>query len=196
MTVTGTLGRAVPVGFLLLCPSVLVGEALAQVRLTQQQALRLAFPEPAVIERRTAFLNEGQLERVRELAGSDVSVDDRVITYYLGERSGRPLGVAYFDVHRVRTLPEVLMIVVDPDGEIERIEVLKFSEPPEYEAPAGWLDQFDGKDLSDGLSTKGSIVNITGATLTSRAVSRAARRALALNEVIRPLGAAVETGGR
>lgn len=78
------------------------------------------------------------------------------------------------------------MIVVKPDGRVERIEVLKFSEPPEYRAPNGWLKQFEGKALSDELSLKGTIVNITGATLTSRAVTEATRRVLALHRVIRP----------
>jgi Na+-translocating ferredoxin:NAD+ oxidoreductase RnfG subunit len=168
--------------------------APAQIRLTQQQALRLAFPEPATIERHTAFLSEEQLERARRLAGTDVSLDGRVVTYYVAAQNGEPIGIAYFDVHRVRTLPEVLMIVVTPRARVERIEVLKFSEPPEYEAPDGWLDQFVGKGLSADLSTKGSIVNITGATLTSGAVSRAVRRVLALNDVIGPLAGGEVTG--
>jgi len=174
------------VGLAALHASLAAPVASAQLRLTQQEALRLAFPEPAIIERRTAFLDEEQLERARELAGSDVEVDQRVLTYYVATLDGTSLGVAYFDAHRVRTLPEVLMIVVSAEARIERIEILKFSEPPEYLAPAGWLRQFDGQDLSDELSPKGSIVNITGGTLTSRAVTGASRRVLALHEVIDP----------
>ena len=82
------------------------------------------------------------------------------------------------------------MIVVTPEERIERIEILKFSEPPEYRAPESWLDQFKGQDLSEELSVKRSIVNMTGATLTSRAVTHAARRALALHRVISPFAAA------
>jgi Na+-translocating ferredoxin:NAD+ oxidoreductase RnfG subunit len=82
--------------------------------------------------------------------------------------------------------------VVTPDGRIQRIEILKFSEPPEYRAPDGWLSLFRGRGLEEGVSLKGAIVNMTGATLTSRAVTRAARRALALHRVIRPLEASVD----
>lgn len=159
----------------------------AQLRLTQEQALRVAFPEPATIERRTAFLDDGQLERARQLAGPGVEVDQRVVTYYVGLNGSDPAGVAYFDAHRVRTLPEVLMIVVSPSGRIDRVEILRFSEPPEYRAPDSWLDQFSERDLDDGLSLKGSIVNITGATLTARSITDASRRILALHELIRPL---------
>lgn len=163
-----------------------VPPAGAQTAVTQEEALRLAFPEPATINRRTAFLEDSDIEAARALAGPGVEVAGRVVTYYVASRADTPLGVAYFDAHRVRTLPEVLMIVVTPDDRIRRIEILKFAEPPEYKAPPSWLEQFANAGLSEDLSLKGSIVNMTGATLTSRAVTGAARRALALHRVIRP----------
>ena len=165
----------------------------AQGYLTQEEALRLAFPEPATIERRTAFLDEKERGQAREQAGPGVEVDQAVVTYYVGARDGAPLGAAYFDVHRVRTLPEVLMIVVTPEEKIERIEVLKFAEPPEYRAAPQWIAQFRGRVLDDDLSLKGSIRNMTGASLTAQAVTRAARRVLALHRVIRPFAGASGT---
>ena len=168
--------------------------AAAQVRLTVPEALRLAFPEPAEIERRTAFLEEQQLEEARRLAGRDVEVDHSVVTYYVGLSNDEPLGVAYFDSHRVRTLSEVLMFVVSAEARIQRIETLRFSEPPEYKAPDAWYEQFYDAEFDDDLSTKGSIINMTGATLTSVAVTRAARRVLALHLVIRPFTAQQNEG--
>ncbi|NIN72300.1 MAG: FMN-binding protein [Gemmatimonadetes bacterium] len=168
----------------------------AQLHLTQDEALRLAFPEPALIERETAFLADEDLERARQLAGGDVKIDGRVISYYVGRMGGELLGVAYFDAHRVRTLPEVLMFVVTPDSRIARIEVLRFSEPPEYRPPEKWLDQFAGLGLTQRLSLRGSIVNITGATLTAGAVTAASRRILALHSVINPLAVSSGSEGR
>ncbi|MFQ5745704.1 MAG: FMN-binding protein [Gemmatimonadota bacterium] len=161
------------------------GVLAAQVFLTQDEALRLAFPEPATIERRTAFLDEDQLARARDLAGPGVAIERRVVTYYVGRTpTGETLGSAFFDVHRVRTVPEVLMIVAAPDGRLARIEILKFGEPRKYAPPAGWLGQFVGLGPGPELSLKGRIVNMTGASLTSRAVTRAARRTMALYSVI------------
>jgi Na+-translocating ferredoxin:NAD+ oxidoreductase RnfG subunit len=158
--------------------------AEAQTTLTQDQALRLAFPEPLKIERRTAYLNDTQVKRARELAGGHVEVTNRVVTYYVAFDGQRVAGTAYFDSHRVRTLREVLMIVVDPEWKIERVEVLRFGEPPEYLAPENWLDQFEGERLSNDLTLKRSIVPMTGATLTANAVTNAARRTLALHIII------------
>jgi Na+-translocating ferredoxin:NAD+ oxidoreductase RnfG subunit len=138
-------------------------------QISQQEALQAAFPPPATVERKT--------------------LSQSVVTYYVGRRDGRPAGVAYFDSHRVRTVNEVLMIVVGPDDRIRTIEVLRFAEPPEYRPASPWLAQFGGKTLSPALSLKGDIAMMTGATLTSNAVTRAARRMLALHHVIRPFAA-------
>lgn len=169
------------------------GGAVAQVRLTQEQALERAFPPPMVVERHTAFLDESQLAAVRRLAGREVAADQRVVTYYVARRDERAAAVAYFDAHRVRTLNEVLMVVVDTTGTVLDVVVLAFAEPPEYVASDGWLAQLRGQRLADGLSLKGDIVNMTGATLTSRAVVGAVRRMLAYHAVIAPLR---DTAGR
>lgn len=159
--------------------------AAGQVLLTQDEALRLAFPEPAEIERRTAYLDA---ERMADLeAETGIEQPSTIVTYYVGREGDRDLGVAYFDVHRVRTLPEVLMVQVEPDGTVGRIEVLRFAEPQEYIAPEGWLERFEGRRLVDDLAEKNAVAGITGATLTSRAVTEAVRRTLALHAWLDPL---------
>lgn len=159
----------------------------AQVFMTQDEALSAAFPEPATVERASAFLDEAQLDSARALAGDDVRIEQAVITYYVGRRDGRPVGVAYFDAHRVRTMREVAMFVVTPDGRIDRVDVLKFAEPREYMASEAWIQQLVGRTLTDELAVDRGIVNMTGATLTAGALTRASRRVLALHRVIDPL---------
>jgi hypothetical protein len=158
--------------------------------LTQDEALRLAFPSPAAIERRTAFLSDAQLDSARALAGRGVEIDQRIVTYYVGNQAGATLGVAYFDSHRVRTLKEVVMVVVAPAGAVRQVEILRFAEPPEYKATEPWLAQFGGHALSPDLSLKEGIANLTGATLTSNAVVACVRRVLALHALIHPLAPA------
>ena len=158
----------------------------AQQVITQREALSLAVPG-AAWERRTAYLSDDDLAAIALAAGSGVEVTRPVVTYYVASIGGRDTAVAYFDVHRVRTLAEVLMVVVDPAGRVERVEILKFSEPPEYRAPAGWLVQFQGKLLDDQLSLKGGVVAMSGASLTSRAVTHAVRRVLAIHRFLEPM---------
>lgn len=136
--------------------------------------------------RNTAYLADDDLAAISEQSNG-VEVEQRVISYYVALEDGRKTHVAYFDAHMVRTLSEVVMVVVTDNGTVDRVEILKFSEPPDYRAPGGWLAQFKGHDQVDDLSLKGEIVGMTGATLTARAVTGAVRRVLALHGYLRPL---------
>lgn len=161
-----------------------VSAAPAKVFLTQEEALRLAFPG-ATIERKTAFLTDAQRRAARKLSGAE-DLPAALATYYRATRDGREVGTAYFDTHRVRTLPETILVVVDPAGAVARIEVLSFQEPEEFLPRPRWYEQFAGKPLDDELSLKRGIRPVSGATLTARATTDAARRVLALHRVLHP----------
>ena len=154
----------------------------AKVFLSVDEALKLAFPG-CEVARRTAYLTPEQLRRVKELSGAEVP--SALITYYAASRGKQPAGTAYFDTHRVRTLPETLMVVVDPQGKVKRIEVITFREPEEYMPRGNWYGQFQGRKLDKDLEVKRGIHPVTGATLTVRATTGAVRRVLALHQVIR-----------
>lgn len=160
------------------------GPAITQEDLTQEEALRAAYPPPAVIERRTSFLDAGDRADAARLAGLDEGEIPEILTWYVALEGGRPAGYAYFDAHRVRTRREVLLILVEPGGILGRIELFRFAEPPEYAPPEPWLRQFDGRGDPAELRSKRTIAGITGATLTARAVEDAARRVLALHHVV------------
>lgn len=149
--------------------------------MTQDKALAEAFPRAAVA-RRDAFLTDAQAKRVEELAGSPPVT--LVVAYYVATKDGKPAGTAFFDTHIVRTLPETLMIVVDPSGAVAKTEVLSFDEPKEYLPKPRWFELFRARRLDRDLAPGRGIPVVTGATLTSRAVAAAVRRALALHAVL------------
>ncbi|HEU4402303.1 MAG TPA: FMN-binding protein [Candidatus Polarisedimenticolia bacterium] len=155
--------------------------AQGRVYMTQRQALEQAFPQPAQVSRRTLYLDADQVHRVATEAGAPV--ENRVVAYYIGTRDGKPAGCAYFDTHLVRTLPETIMVVVAPDGRIERIDILSFEEPEDYLPNRRWLQQFPGRLLDDDLSLKQGIHPLAGATLSARAITQAVRRVLALHRL-------------
>jgi hypothetical protein len=173
---------------LLAAPAAGRGAPSAKVFLTQAEALKLAFPECA-IERRTVYLDEEERKRAAALAGKGVEVENRVVYVYEARRDGKLVGTAYFDAHRVRTLDEVLMFVIDDQARVRRLELLSFGEPEEYIPRAKWYAQFLGKSLADDLRLKGDIKGVSGATLTANATASAARRTLALHAVLAAKGA-------
>lgn len=153
----------------------------ATLLLTQEQALATAFPG-ATFRRLPVFLTAQQLKRVRELGGREV--ETKVVYRYDAFEDGKRVGTAYFDKHRVRTLSEVLMLALDADGAVKDIRVLSFKEPQEYLPRRRWYEQFLGRSLKSEVRIGREINGITGATLTARATSRAARRMLAIHRVL------------
>lgn len=156
--------------------------AEAKVFLTQDEALALAFPGCA-IAKQTHYLTAAEQSAAAKLAGD--AVETGLVHAYEATCAGKPAGTAYFDAHKVRTLPETLMIVVDADAKLRRIEVLAFNEPEDYLARGAWYKQFYGKALGPELELKKDIRSIAGASLTARATTRAVRRVLALHHVVR-----------
>ena len=154
--------------------------ATARVLMTQEQALAGAFPGGA--KREKFFLTPQQLAAAKSESGVEFS--DQLIVRYAGA-DGR---YAYFDTHRVRTMPETVMILVKGDGKadgaIERIDILSFDEPTDYFPKPRWIDQLRGRKLDRELALDRAIRPISGASLTGRAIVSASRKVLALHHVL------------
>ena len=158
----------------------------ARVLVSPEEAVREAFAgAPAV--KRTDYLDEAQSAAIAKLVGSPPS--SRIVISYRASKDGKPLGSAYFETHVVRTLPESILVVLDAEGRVARVEILSFDEPDQYRPKPRWMDQFTGRKLDSELSLTSGIRGVTGATLSSRAITAAVRRVLATDQV---LGAAAK----
>jgi hypothetical protein len=157
------------------------GPAAGRTLLTADEALALAYPG-CEVARATVYLTDAQREEAERLSGGEVR--SAVAHPYRVRCDGRAAGTAYFDVHRVRTLEETLMVALDGEARVLRVEVLSFREPQEYMPRDLWYRQFDGEALSPELDLGRGIRSVTGATLTGRATTEAVRRVLALHRVL------------
>ncbi len=156
--------------------------ARAAVYHSAEEALALAFPDADRIERRTVVLDEEQTAAIERV--SQAPLESRIWTLHVGLRGDATLGYAVIDVHNVRTLPEALLVVLTPEGRVRSLRMLAFHEPTEYQPTGRWLGQFDGRGLDPELRLEGRVHTIAGATLSSRAVLRSIRRALALHHLL------------
>lgn len=154
----------------------------ARVFMTQQQALASAFPAGTKVVRQTFFLTAQQLDAARKSSG--VQFNDQLIVRYAGMAGDKVVGYAYFDSHRVRTLPETVMIVVTPDARVQRVDILSFDEPTDYQPRPRWIEQLNGKKLDGDLSLRGAVRPITGASLSGAALVNASRKVLAIHQAI------------
>ena len=81
-------------------------------------------------------------------------------------------------------MPETVVVALNLKGQIKQIRILTFSEPKDYLVPARWLALFEKKDLDESLWIKQDIPVVAGSTLSSWAVLKSARTALAFYKVV------------
>jgi hypothetical protein len=172
-----------------------VAGARAEVFHSRESALRLAFPEADSVASRSLMLSDQQAERIEEI--SRTRLDARVVRLYTGLRAGEVLGYAFIETHRVRSLPETILVVLDPEGRSRAVHLLAFHEPPEYLPSERWLGQFQDRELDDELALRRGVAGIAGSTLTATAITAAVRRLLAIHEVcVAPSQPARDTASR
>lgn len=165
-----------------LCFSLLSDTAQGQAGVvSREEALMTLFPS-AQISSEHVFLTNEQENQINALSRGKLQT--KLFARYVATRDGRIVGRAYIDTHIVRTKRESLLIALDTQGRVKRINVTAFLEPPEYIASERWLNQYKQKRLSDQLAIHRSIRPIAGATLTTQAVNAAVRRVMALDQVL------------
>lgn len=157
-------------------------EARSEIFHSRESALRLAFPACDTVKTRTVVLDDAQRAQVEQRAGAALA--SQIVRTYVGERDGAVVGYAFIETHRVRSLPETVMVVVDRDATVRGTHLLAFHEPAEYLPPARWLAQFDHERLDGDLALGRDIAGIAGSTLTAQAVTACVRRAVAVAEVL------------
>lgn len=172
------LGRSA--ALLLLCVAGVHAQGISR-----DEALAAAYPG-ATIRGEQMFLTSSQQQQAALKSGSDLP--SALVARYTATKDGRVIGRAYVDTHIVRTKKESVLISLDADGLLKRIDVTVFLEPPEYRAPDAWLRQYRERSLNDDLRMNRAIRPIAGATLTARATNAAVRRVLAIDEVLRTPG--------
>jgi FMN-binding domain len=153
----------------------------AEVFLTREQALAEAFAEGEQVETQTLYLTEQQALAIEKQ--SRAKLDSRIITRYFGTKDGRLTASAYFDTHIVRTMPETILVVVAADGTVRQVMILAFAEPDDYRPRPRWLERLSGHALDEELWPGRGIPRISGATLTTQAMTEAVRRVLAIHAV-------------
>ncbi|ADC89785.1 FMN-binding domain protein [Thermocrinis albus DSM 14484] len=147
-----------------------------------EDVLRSIYPG-AQVEVKNIILSPQQMEEVKKLSG--LHPKERLVSWYIVRRDSKVIAYGYVDTHVVRTHPEVVLYTVTPDGRLDVVEVLAFNEPIEYMPDERWLALFKGKTLSgDSLRLRRDVPNMTGATLTSRAITDNARKVLAMWQVL------------
>jgi Na+-translocating ferredoxin:NAD+ oxidoreductase RnfG subunit len=180
------MGRRIKqIFFFALCVLLLTGGEYgeAKVYLSKKEALKLAFPDAETIETEKISLSREERARILERAGTRLRLSRMEV--HLAMANGSVLGYAIIHDVKGKSRPITYMAVITPQGAVERVEVLAYRESHggEIRYPS-FLKQFVAKTLADPIRHKRDIRNISGATISCRAISDGVRTLLALWEEI------------
>lgn len=145
---------------------------------TAAEAAALAFPG-CTMQQVTVSLTDEQQRLAKEAAR--VAAVPASVVRHVASRDGKVVGYAYVDRRTVRTHAQQLLIVVDAEGKVGRVEVLAFDEPRQYRPRAPFYAQFQGLGLTAELQPRRGIQPVAGATLSVRATVDAVRTVLAIH---------------
>ena len=136
--------------------------------MTQEEAFAAAFPE-ATISQITPELSREQAQLVMSKAASKAR--GKFSGIYVAHRGQQVQGVCFIDNAIGRTEFFTYACSLNSDGSVKRIDVITYREPKGMEIKQrNWLQRFVGKTYGDTLRVKKDIPNISGASLSCKAM--------------------------
>jgi FAD:protein FMN transferase len=157
----------------------------AQTFLTEDQALRSLFGN-SDITRQEKVINDTDRQALLKSAG--LHFPESSFAFLVAEQDQKSLGYALVMNEIGKSEPITFMVAVSSEHRVVDILVMVFRESRGGEIrEARFLRQFKGKKGSDALTVNRDIVNYSGATLSSKAIARGVKRALALVDHFYPV---------
>ena len=152
------------------------------VYLKPADALRIIFKDSAEIISEKKTLTPAERTILEKKLGGKLAKESW--NFYSARTGGKVDGYALIDNEVGKTEPITFLTAITPSGEVKEVEILVYREPIGSEVhEKRFLRQYQGKRGVDPIRVGQDIANISGATLSARAVSQGVKRALALWEL-------------
>lgn len=183
----GTHRRAFALSILLpalltLCVAAAPHAARAEVLLAQDEAMEAAFGAGAQITSHTKKISSEQKIEIEELAQTKLT--SLFLHYYEGRRNGEFLGYAVIDSRVMRTNLAVFMVLLSKELVVQKVILLAFHEPSDYQPTDSWLKLLEGPRPMQDLVPGQGLAPIAGSTLTVNGLSDGVRAVRASFEVL------------
>ncbi len=167
---------------LTLCVAVAPHAARAEVLLAQDEAMEAAFGAGAQITSHTKKISSEQKSEIEELAQTKLT--SLFLHYYEGRRNGEFLGYAVIDSRVMRTNLAVFMVLLSKELVVQKVILLAFHEPSDYQPTDSWLKLLEGPRPMQDLVPGQGLAPIAGSTLTVNGLSDGVRAVRASFEVL------------
>lgn len=149
------------------------------VYLSPAEAFKVIFHDSKEVVSEKKSLTAEQKKTAESRLGT--TLEKETWNFFIAKSDGRVDGFAVVDHEIGKTEPITFLTAITPDGQVKAVEVLVFREPIGGEIhDERFLRQYKGKRPGDPIRIGQDIKNISGATMSSRAVSRGVKRDLIL----------------
>lgn len=170
------LKRIIFVGLL---SALLPSSSSAETLLTEPEVLKIVFPKAQSIETQVRTLTESQREDLQKKTAMRFSETEYRFFIGHGKAGIDGYGVIMNEIGKHEYI--TFMVGISPKGETRDVAVMDYRETRGWEVKEQrFLRQFRRKSLVDPITVDRDIVNYTGATLSSHAIARGVKKALAL----------------
>ncbi len=168
--------------------------AAAQVFMTEPEAVERLLGPIDRVTRAEVAPDDAQRAAIARALG--FPVPETRFTFVRGDRGGRPVGWVYIGEEKGLYEPITFAVAITPEASVRDVEILVYRESRGGEVSRRrFLDQYRGKSARSPLRLNRDILNITGATVSSRAVTHGVKKALIAFEVLGVAAAAVPPPG-
>ena len=152
---------------------------LENVLMTLDQALGTVLEGGTVEECRVRL---GRSDRQRIGKRLKRKIGDIWVPFFRSvDKNGKTTRYALITEEIGKYQPITFIVSASPKGKVERIAVMIYRESHGEEVKRRrFLRQFEGKDVGDRIRVNRDIINISGATLSARAISRGTKKVLAI----------------
>ncbi len=149
--------------------------ALSKVYLTQEKALKSAFPQADKIDKKILRLNKEQKDRISQKSGQPINFSYKSV--YIAEKDGKRLGYAIVDQVKGKSSFIKYLVAIAPEGMIRNVLILSYRGTKGSDVRhERFRKQFIGKRENDPLKLGVDIDAITTATISSRAITDGVRK--------------------
>ena len=169
--------------WLVLLPALAHGqEKGATVYLAVEQAPKSVFPEADQFERKDFPVTPELSRKLKQLvAPARPSIWEPFYMTFIARKGDEVVGYAVICEEIGKHRPITFIVGVTPDGRVHDTAIMMYREPEgDQVRHKGFLAQFAGKTIENPIIQHQDIRNVSGATLSVRAMTRGVRKALAV----------------
>lgn len=167
---------------------------MAEVYLTEEEALKLMFPKSTRIKKELLRVPTDKKIVIEERIGWKFPED--AFEVYIGETGAQIDGYALIQNTIGKHKPMTYMVGVDARGHVSNVELLVFREARGSEVRTKRFNvQYEGKTVLDPVRINKDIINISGATMSVRSMTAGIKRVLVLVDefYLKPVGLGSDT---